>query len=90
MQHQRGGRIGGGGRFVDHHQLTACMIAQKPGSRIHGQAGAAHDQKIGLLLAFTDRPREVEDPWFTGRFGYVFDEISEGCAALLSQLTQGK
>lgn len=52
--------------------------------------GGDRDKKIGLLLAFTDRPREVEDPWFTGRFGYVFDEISEGCAALLSQLTQGK
>ena len=50
--------------------------------------GGDRDKKIGLLLAFTDRPREVEDPWYTGRFGFVFDEITEGCAALLAQLTQ--
>ena len=50
--------------------------------------GGDPSRKIGMLLSFTDRPREVEDPWFTGRFGYVFDEIAEGCAALLEQLTQ--
>ena len=49
--------------------------------------GGDKRKKIGLLLAYTDQPREVEDPWFTGRFAYVFDEITEGCQALLEQLT---
>ena len=48
--------------------------------------GGDRKKKIGLLLAYTDRPREVEDPWFTGRFAHVFDEITEGCQALLDQL----
>ena len=50
--------------------------------------GGDAEKKIGLLLAFTDSPREVEDPWYTGRFDFVFDEITEGCEALLAQLTQ--
>ena len=42
--------------------------------------------KIGMLLAYTDNPREIEDPWFTGRFEHVYDEIVEGCEALLDEL----
>lgn len=48
--------------------------------------GGDRSRKIGLLLGYTENPREVEDPWFTGRFGKVFDEIAEGCEALLEQL----
>ncbi len=50
--------------------------------------GGDKKKKIGLLLAYTDRPREVEDPWFTGRFAYVFDEIEEGCKAFLEELVR--
>ena len=50
--------------------------------------GGDPQRKIGLLLAYTERPREVEDPWYTGRFGFVYDEIAEGCRALLEQLLQ--
>ncbi len=50
--------------------------------------GGDRKKKIGLLLAYTDRPREVEDPWFTGRFSYVFDEIEEGCQAFLDELVR--
>lgn len=48
--------------------------------------GGDRNHKIGLLLAYTDHPREVEDPWFSGRFVQVFDEIAEGCQALLDEL----
>ena len=48
--------------------------------------GGDPKRKAGLLLSYTSRPREVEDPWYTGRFGFVFDEIAEGCGALLDEL----
>ena len=48
--------------------------------------GGDRQKKIGLLLAYTDTPREVEDPWYTGRFSYVYDEIERGCRALLDAL----
>lgn len=43
-------------------------------------------RRLGMLLAYTDDPREIEDPYMTGRFGFVCDRIAEGCAALLDQL----
>ena len=45
-----------------------------------------YDFFIGLLLAYTEHPREVEDPWYTGRFDRVFDLITQGCQALLEAL----
>ncbi len=32
-----------------------------------------HDHKIGLLC-----PYEIDDPWYTGRFDEVYDQILEG------------
>lgn len=48
--------------------------------------GGDSRHKVGLLLAYTEHPREVEDPWYTGRFDRVFDLITQGCQALLETL----
>ena len=48
--------------------------------------GGDSQRKVGLLLAYTEHPREVEDPWYTGRFDRVFDLINQGCQALLEAL----
>lgn len=48
--------------------------------------GGDSQRKVGLLLAYTEHPREVEDPWYTGRFDRVFDLITQGCQALLEIL----
>ena len=48
--------------------------------------GGDSQHKVGLLLAYTEHPREVEDPWYTGRFDRVFDLITQGCQALLEAL----
>ena len=48
--------------------------------------GGDSQRKVGLLLAYTEHPREVEDPWYTGRFDRVFDLITQGCQALLEAL----
>ena len=48
--------------------------------------GGDSQHKVGLLLAYTEHPREVEDPWYTGRFDRVFDLITQGCQALLVTL----
>ena len=46
--------------------------------------------KISLLLEHTERPGDVEDPWYTQRFDHVFDEITRGCEALLAELTRAE
>lgn len=42
--------------------------------------------KIRKLLEFTGSPRDIADPWYTGNFDQTYDDILEGCTALLSHL----
>ena len=46
--------------------------------------GGDPEGKINLLLDYTDRPREVADPWYTGNFDRAWEDIEEGCRALLA------
>ena len=39
--------------------------------------------KISLLMDYTSRPADVADPWYTGYFQATWDDVSEGCEALL-------
>ncbi len=48
--------------------------------------GEDSENKIHLLMDYTDRPGEVADPWYTGDFEETWRDISEGCAGLLNQL----
>lgn len=45
--------------------------------------GADKDRKIHRLLDFTSRPRDIADPWYTGNFDETYNDIIEGCEALL-------
>jgi len=44
--------------------------------------------KVSLLLDYTDRPRDVADPWYTRDFRAAEADIDRGCAALLDYLTK--
>ena len=50
--------------------------------------GGDPDHKIDLLLNFTDNPREVADPWYTGNFDATWRDCLAGCTALLQELTK--
>ena len=43
-------------------------------------------RKISLLLDYTDRPREVADPWYTGNFDTTWRDVNEGIRGLLDFL----
>ena len=42
--------------------------------------------KLHLLLDWSDRPRAIADPWYTGDFETTYADVAEGCAALLAAL----
>ncbi len=42
--------------------------------------------KVSRLLDWTDRPRDVADPWYTGDFDATYDDVLAGCEALLEAL----
>lgn len=44
--------------------------------------------KVSLLLDYTDRPRDVADPWYTRDFRAAEADIDRGCHALLDDLLQ--
>lgn len=44
------------------------------------------DNKIKLLLDFSDNPRNIADPWYTGNFEDTYDDIIEGCEGLLKYI----
>lgn len=45
-----------------------------------------NDNKIKLLLDFSQNPRSIADPWYTGNFDETYDDILEGCECLLKHL----
>ncbi|MBE6758349.1 MAG: low molecular weight phosphotyrosine protein phosphatase [Ruminococcaceae bacterium] len=44
--------------------------------------------KVHRLLDFTDTPDDIEDPWYSGNFEKVYEQIERGCAALLQKITK--
>ena len=44
------------------------------------------DYKIYRLLDFSDTPRDIADPWYTGNFENTFNDIVEGCNGFLKYL----
>ncbi len=44
------------------------------------------DGKVHLLLSFAGRGDDISDPWYSGNFETAYQDISDGCAALLRTL----
>jgi len=48
--------------------------------------GGDPEDKIHLLLDYTDRPGDVADPWYTGNFEATWRDVNAGCRGLLAAL----
>lgn len=44
------------------------------------------EKKVSLLLSWAERRAEVRDPWYTGNFEETYEDILEGCEALLKSI----
>ena len=42
--------------------------------------------KVSLLLDWTEKPRDIADPWYSGNFDLTYEDVTEGCGALLKKL----
>jgi protein-tyrosine phosphatase len=47
--------------------------------------GSDPSHKVRRLLDFTERPRDIADPWYTGDFDITYHDIVEGCTALFEK-----
>ena len=43
-------------------------------------------KKLKQLMDFTDTPKEVADPWYTGNFNETYEDILRGTTGLLQAL----
>lgn len=48
--------------------------------------GEDAEGKVSLLLDFTEHPRDIADPWYTGDFDATYADVLEGCEALFREL----
>lgn len=48
------------------------------------------DGKIYRLLDFTDNPRDISDPWYTGDFESTYRDVLEGCEGLIEWILCNK
>ena len=48
--------------------------------------GEDKDNKIKRLLDYTNNPRDISDPWYTGNFDETYKDVVEGCTAFLKHL----
>lgn len=53
---------------------------------MHKIVGSDPKHKIKRLLDFTIEGRDIADPWYTGNFDQTYDDIYEGCEALLGHI----
>jgi len=50
--------------------------------------GGDKENKLSLLMDYTDCPHSVADPWYTGDFEATWRDVSEGCECLLNKITK--
>lgn len=46
------------------------------------------ESKISLLMSHTNRPGDVDDPWYSGDFRTAYNDIYEGCLGLLDEILE--
>ena len=44
------------------------------------------DNKISKLLDYSNKPRDIADPWYTGNFEVTYNDIVEGCNGFIKYL----
>lgn len=52
--------------------------------------GDDKDGKVHRLLDFSSKPRDIADPWYTGNFDETYNDVIEGCSALLDFILKSK
>lgn len=49
---------------------------------------SGENRKVSLLMDWVGKSRDVADPWYTGDFQATWDDVNEGCKAMLAQILQ--
>lgn len=72
----------------ERYDYVVCMESRNIRS-LERMLGGDPKHRIRRLLDFTDHPRDIADPWYSGDFVTAYNEIYEGCLALYEHVTGG-
>ena len=66
----------------DKYDLFLCAEERnvKSAIRIFGGDGQG---KVKRMLDFSDNPRNIADPWWTGNFDETYDDVVEACDSVI-------
>lgn len=70
--------------YAKYDYLVYMERSNLPG--LMGILGGDPAGKCRRLLDFTGRPGDIADPWYTGDFVLAYDQIAQGCQAMLDYL----
>ena len=74
-------------RDYEHYDYIVAMDVNNL-RNLQRVIGEDKQHKISLLLDYTDHPRDVADPWYTGNFEATWQDVNDGCRGLLEKLRQ--
>ena len=72
-------------RDYDYYDYIITMDSENV-SDLKNILGEDYSNKIKRLLDYTENPRNIRDPWYTGNFEETYDDIVEGCKAFLQKI----
>lgn len=67
------------------YDLLVCMDQSNFRNALR-MLGGDPEGKVKKLMAYTDRPFDVADPWYTGDFEVTYRDILAGCLGLLDEI----
>ncbi len=74
-------------RAADYEEYDLLIGMDEANMRNMGRCfGGDPEDKLHLLLGFAGREDSVADPWYTGDFEATWQDVNEGCLALLNRL----
>ena len=76
--------------MTDIYTTDMCIAEKSNIINIRRIVGEDIDHKIYRLLDFSDNPRDIADPWYTGNFDITFNDVIEGCNGFLDYLKNKK
>ena len=72
-------------RDYDYYDYIITMDSENIAD-LKSIVGEDYSNKIKRLLDYTENPRNIRDPWYTGNFEETYDDIVEGCKAFLQKI----
>lgn len=74
---------------MDYYDMIIVMDNNNYSS-LQRMFGSRYNNKISFLMDYTEKKRDVADPWYTGDFISTWNDVENGCYGLLRYIEKHK